>query len=358
MSPHQQCETCGLTVADCEFGGYHPPDVVEIATDQMLDAVHDLGREPHEYLRWPWRALDDLYGGMAPGTVHYVVAFSGMGKTTFITSAILEWQAARIMLDVMPLEIPPRTWRAYVACQSIGIDPGLMLSGDYAAREDAAELRERVKKALIAQTSREVVHFVHVHDTPEVNVASLRAAAKRAAARGARALIVDHIDHVGDGNDEKRARSLYEVSVAVNRAVLDVAEETGLVMICMSQANQEALKNSRDALAKYMPPRENHVLNGGTKRQVATGMIGLFRPLIPMPSGSDVEAFEGWKERVKRARAGLQAPQTALEPKTMGLVLMKNRNYGGREGGRVSLSWNEGRIVDRVALPYLLRRTG
>lgn len=347
MTRRDQCPTCGLALSLCQYEGYHPVDVPEIAADQMLDAVGDLGLDAGAYLRWPWRDLDALYGGMAPGTVHYVVAFSGMGKTTFISSAILRWREQRIMLDVMPLENRPRTFRTYLACQTIGVDPGLMLSGDYLARDDAAELRERVRAAVIAQTNREIVHLLHVHDVPEVNVAALRAAAKRATARGAKALIVDHIDHVSDTDGEKR-RSLHEISVAVNRAVLGIAQETGLVMLCMSQANQEALRNTSDHLAKYMPLRDNHVLNGGHKRQVATGMLGLYRPLLPLPSGSDPEAFEEWKETIKLARQGTTTPQTALEPYTMGVNLMKSRNYGGREGNRVSLAWEAGRIVDRA----------
>ena len=347
MTRGGQCPTCGLSLETCQYGGYHPRDVREIATDQILDAVEILGYEADAFLRWPWRVLDELYGGIAPGTVHYVVAFSGMGKTTFIGSAILRWLELGMPIDVMPLENKPNIFRAYLACQTLGIDPGLMMSGDYLKREDAKDLRERVRAALVAQTKEEMGELLDVHEAPRVSAHILHDAARRAKARGAKVLIVDHIDHVNDVDGNVK-RSLWEASVAVNREAHRVAKETGLPLILMSQANQEALRNSRDKLAKYMPPQENHVLFGGQKRMVATGMLGLYRPLLPLPSGSDPEAFEEWKETIALARQGTTTPQTALEPFTMGVNLMKSRNYGGREGNRVSLAWEAGRIVDRV----------
>ena len=99
MTRRGQCPTCGLSLETCQYGGYHPRDVREIATDQILDAVEILGYEADAFLRWPWRVLDELYGGIAPGTVHYVVAFSGMGKTTFIGSAILRWLELGMPID-------------------------------------------------------------------------------------------------------------------------------------------------------------------------------------------------------------------------------------------------------------------
>lgn len=345
MTRREKCETCGMDLERCFYAGAHPPEVAEIAADQVLEGCEVLSLEREDYLRWPWPVLDALYGGMAPGTVHYVVAFSGIGKTTFISSALLRWREQRIVTDVLPLEVRSKVFRTYVACQTLGIDPGLMLSGDYLEREDATELRERVRAALIAQTYRDVVHLMHVHDVRQVNVAALRTAARSAAARGAKVLVVDHIDHV-TGDDGEVRRSLYETSVAVNDAALDVAQETGLVLILMSQANQEALRNSHDHLAKFAPLRDNHVLMGGKKRQVATGMLGLYRPLLPVPSAA--EDVDDWKETIRLARQGATEPQTALEPYTMGVSLMKSRNYGSREGKRIALAWERGRIVDRT----------
>ncbi|HEX5178122.1 MAG TPA: DnaB-like helicase C-terminal domain-containing protein [Gemmatimonadaceae bacterium] len=350
------CEQCRLTLHECQWGGNHPPSASAVTSDQIADALLSLELHADCYVRWPWAALDDLYGGMAPGTVHYVVAFSGMGKSTFIGSATLRWAAVGTRVDVMPLEVRANTFRTYLACQSLGIDPGLMLSGDFWRRKDAIELRERVSDAVRSQIKEPFFSRVQVHGAADISAAGLRRAAQIARERGAEVLVVDHIDHVE--GDADRWQSQYGASVQVNREALRIAQDTGLVLICMSQANQAALSGSHDHLAKYAPLRDNHVLNGGHKRQNATGMIGLYRPLIAEPdngSQADVEAF---RESIRLARAGAREPHTVLEPRTMGINIMKSRTHGEREGKRIALTWDNGRIVDRSTLPYSLRVVG
>lgn len=348
------CEQCGLPQRECRWAGNHPPSASAVTSDQITDALLALEIHADSYVRWPWPALDELYGGMSPGTVHYVVAFSGMGKSTFISSAILRWGDAGRRVDVMPLEIQANTFRTYLACQSLGIDPGLMLSGDFHRREDGPELRERVSAAVRAQIKEPFFSRVQVHGAADVSAAGLKRAAWTARDRGAEVLVVDHIDHI-EGDPALR-RSQYEASVAVNREALRIAQDTGLVLICMSQANQSALSSSHDHLAKYAPLRDNHVLNGGHKRQNATGMLGLYRPLIAPPESGSQADIDAWKETIRLARAGDREPHTALELHTMGINLMKSRTYGQREGKRIALTWDAGRIVDREVFPWTLRR--
>ena len=348
-----RCDVCETTLERCRWNGEHPDPVAD-ANRQVSDAVYDLERNANEYLRWPWASLDDLYGGMARGTLHYVVGFSGIGKTTFITSAILLWHSLRLKIVVLPLEVRSNVFRTHLACQQLGINPGLMLSGDYLRRDDHEDLRARVRDAVIAQAKEPWSSHVVVHDAADVSVDTLRRAARVAVELEADVLIIDHVDHLE--TDPAARQSLYQASVQVNREALRIAQESDLVIVAMSQANQEALRsNGADQLAKYAPLRDNYVLNGGHKRQVASGMLGLYRPTLPAPEGGTAADLTAWKELIASARRGEREPQTALEPYVMGVNLMKSRAYGSREGKRITLSWENGRIVDRTALPYSLR---
>lgn len=303
------------------------------AASQVSDAMADLNVPADAYLRWPWPELDALYGGMAPGTTHYVVGFSGMGKTTMITSALDRWERAGIRLDVLPLELKANTFRTYMACQSVGIDPGLMLSGDYHKLLNWKELRGKVFDALLTQNDRETIR---VRSTDFVDVGALELACAEAQERGARALVVDHIDHIEAG---ARYTSQVEASVAVNKAAFRLAKDYRLVLILMSQANNDALKANGDHLAKYHPLRDTSVWMGAYKRQVATGMLGLFRPTRAMAPGESLEDFQG---AMKRARSGDDPPGGVLMAGRAGLSLMKSRNYGSREGQRMQLSVRDG----------------
>ena len=346
------CETCVGPVRDCPFNGQHPESAITVASSQVAASMAELDRHADTYVRWPWPSLDALYGGMAPGTLHYVVGFSGIGKSTFIASAIAKWADAGRKVHVMPLEVRPDMFRTYMACQSLSIDPGLVMSGDYKRRPDAADIQAKVEAALLAQCKEPFLSRVTVHGVPDVSVGALTQAVTHATEQQGEILVIDHVDHL---EGAAKGRSLYESSVEVNRAALKLAQRSELVIVAMSQANQGALANSQDHLAKYQPLKDNHVLNGGHKRQIAHGMLGLYRPVLDAPEGGTEADYEAWKETISLARRGEREPGTALEPMTMGVNLMKSRTYGSREGQRIALAWSNGRVVEKSVLPRSLR---
>lgn len=311
-----------------------PPHPEVEASDQIAQAIIDMERHPDLFLRWPWPLLDEMTGGMAPGQVWYVCAFSGVGKTTFMSSAINGWLDQGKKVCVLPLETKPNQFRTYLACQRLGIDPGDVFSGELRARNDPrldalkAEVRGQIH----------IVDKLRVKGTAEINVETFRDACEEAADFEADVLILDHIDHV-DGGD---GSNLYAESVRVNKAAKRFVDKYGLLMVLTSQLNTEAVKGT-DHLAKFQPPREQHVKFGGHKREIATGMLGIFRPVRRPKPGEDAEAF---KLACRAARAGELEPKHILEPNTMGLVNMKSRNYGGREGNRIALRYDRGRILN------------
>lgn len=319
-------------IHDAEFQ-QHP--VVEIS-DQVIDAVSDLQRHPDLYLRWPWGALDHMTGGMAPGEVFYVCAFSGIGKTTFVSSATNRWLDQGKRVYVLPLETKPKRFRTYLACQRLGIKPGDATSGELRARNDPqlpaliAELNTHIKKPLCDQ--------LRVKGVPSITLGLFEGACEEAADFGAHVVIVDHIDHIsaGDGTNQ------YAESLKVNRRAAEIAQEFGLILVLTSQLNTEAVRGT-DRLAKFSAPQEQHVKYGGHKREVAQGMLGLFRPIrAPLPGESPDE----YKSALRAARNGEVEPHTALMPHTMGVVYMKDRNYG-TDGRKCLLSVVNGRVEDR-----------
>lgn len=336
-SPAPRKPTPLLRIWDRERHDDAPHPDVE-ASDQIVDAVLDLDRHPDLYLRWPWRALDGLCDGMAPGEVHYVCAFSGGGKTTFLASAVNRWIDAKKRVYVLPLETEPKKFRTYLACQRLGIHPGDAFSGELRKRNDPAlpvlvtELRSQIKPP--------DSDHLRVKGVPAINVARLAEACEEAAEWQADVIIVDHIDHIAGGD----GTNLYAESVAVNKAVLDFARRYGLTLVLASQLNNDAVRGP-DRLACYEPPRESHVKMGAHKRENSSSMIGLFRPKRSATADEGPKAFAA---KLKAARAGEIEPREVLEQHTMGVVLMKSRNYGLRNWQKVTLRVENGRVVDNA----------
>jgi len=298
-------------------------------------------------VRWPWPSLDALTGGMAPGTVHYVIAYSGGGKSTFLRSAVLRWAEQGVPVDVLPLEEPPDVYKTQLACHAAGYDPGPILSGDVHRDINATAILDAVDGASRAMEQDlwydaewldRQRNPVRVDGAEGLTLARLTEACEIAAGRKAKIVLVDHVDHLTtDG------RGMYEESVAVNRGALRLAQKHELVLILASQANQQALQGSHDHLAKYAPLRDNHVAMGGHKRTIASSMLSLFRPLRSQEIGESSEAFA---QALKRARSGDADPQTVLAPGQVGVSLMKSRAYGAREGKRVILRWRRGSVIE------------
>ncbi|MDE2467502.1 MAG: hypothetical protein KGL35_01825, partial [Bradyrhizobium sp.] len=59
--------------------------------EQIADAVRTVELPITEYLEWPWPRLARTMGGMAPGTLGFLCAASGAGKTSFLMSAARRW---------------------------------------------------------------------------------------------------------------------------------------------------------------------------------------------------------------------------------------------------------------------------
>lgn len=318
---------------DIELPEIHP---TVMAANQVAGAVAHLERHPDELVRWPFPDLDLLTGPMGEGEVWFVCAFSGGGKTTFIVSAIEAWRQSKKRVYVMPLELQPNRFRTYLACMETGIYPGDALSGQLRSDPTRKNEREALKESLYSQTQKAYTDHVMISEQRAINVRGLERGMMEAKAFNADVVIVDHIDHIqGDARG-----SLFEASKQVNHAALKMGQDNGLLCVFTSQLNMEIAK--KDALAKYAAPQVQHVLFPTPKLTVATGMIGLYRPLRgPTPD----ENGDDYARAIKSARVGETDAAAALERNVMGVVAMKLRNYGQREGVRIKLAVEHGRVL-------------
>jgi KaiC/GvpD/RAD55 family RecA-like ATPase len=300
------------------------------------------------FLRWPWAALSRQTGGMAPGTVSYVCAFSGSGKSTFITSAIDAWLRQGKRIFHMPLETTAEEWRTRWACFRLGINAGDWLGGVAQEWPDWPQMQQAVDAELASQdVERSKKEGLWVDPVEAVTKAGFEDAMAKAKHYRADAVIVDHIDHIGE--DEGAAD--YQEARNVNNAVLRLAKRYGLRVIATSQLNLEAVKG--DALAKFMPPRLDHVFMGTAKIFGGIMMLGLYRPIrdrhpdepVPM-KGSGLE--DRYVEALRAVKNGSAEPSTVWKPGTMGVVTMKLRNQGKdrHEGQRCELGVEQGRVVE------------
>jgi len=312
-----------------------------LAANQVTEAILHLDRHPASFVRWPFPVLDALTGPMGPGEVWYVCAYSGAGKTTFVGSAIERWRVVGKRVYVMPLELQPWRFRTYLACMRLGIHPGDALSGQLRMMPDGEAKRAALKADLRDQVKSPYVEQVMVDPQRAITLKGLEKGLEQAHQFGADVVIVDHIDHVQPNNGA--SSNGYADATAVNMGVASMAQDNGMLLVCTSQLNNAIVANGQDHLARYQAPREHHVLMGGKKREVCTGMIGLFRPQRAPKAN---EAPEDYKAAMHAARTGAAEAHTMLEPAAMGVNAMKLRNYGQREGQRIVLGFENGRVTD------------
>lgn len=300
---------------------------------EVEEAIADLYRDPSEYHHLPWPALDKAIGGMPGGEICFVVAFSSNGKTLFLTSMLNEFfERTQKKIYYVGLESRPKTLRTHWACKRLGYDAGDFFSGKFLEWPNHSDIRATLNDEVNSQEKdEEKMSRVRFCPAPYIDAKTVKKAADAAEKFGADIFIIDHIDHI----DGAQGKDHYSQSREVNQAILNIAQDYGFLMLPASQLNNEAAKGNKIAL--HLPPQPQHVKMGGHKREIATWMLGLYRPLkVAGVSANDLKAVN----------AGLMQPMKICEPHTMAVVDMKHRFYGNREGERVYLRVEQGRVMD------------
>lgn len=309
--------------------------------EQIEHALNWVQKADSSVIHMPFRALADLTGPLTLGSVWYLIAFSGDGKTTLAMAMAEAWAAKGITVWYMGLETKPSELRVKVAAKALGLHPGDAMTGQL-PREDYHRLQDELLLMAEGLTSRSG-KYAHLLFSPAefVTAGTLIAEARKAHKRGAKVFIIDHIDHIGGDGTTGR-----DASEQANKALLQIAKKFPMVYLATSQANNEAVRTS--PLDRYQPLQPHHVWFPGVKRQVATGQIGVYRPM--QDPGNDAESIECWKQDVKAVREKRMEAWKILARRTMALNLMKHRDYGEREGQIVKLYTHKGQVRDRTSM--------
>lgn len=293
--------------------------------ERYLDLTHD------HFLQWPWKALHDAVGGMAPGTVHYIVCPSKGGKTTLSLSATRLWcqQGKKILYG--GFEMKAETLRTMFAAQDCGLDAGDVVSGAWLDWEDYGYHRQRMVEAYAAQRkpghwyqNLRFTSFEHVGPTQVQEMMDM------AKDWGADACIYDHVDEL----EGEPRQTDFAVSVASNKLILKLTKRHDLKTIITSQTNNTG--KSHDRWRDHKPLRDEIVRFGDIKKQVATTMIGFNRPIKPGLTKEE-------KERVEHGDLDIAE---CLMVGANRFNVMASRTYGKNIGRSGYLGWERGRIVD------------
>ena len=319
-------------------------DVRWEAGDQVAEALAELDRESSGFLRMPYPSLDAIVGGMAPGDIWFVAAFSGRGKTTLLTSIVDEYVAQGRTVYFMGLESRPNEIRTHLACsdltrrwyatggrEGVRVDGGDVLSGALQHTLEWPDTRRQLVASVEAQSSGEIRDQLVIDGSKFVTEAALRASCKKAAYLKTSLMVIDHIDHIGG---ESGGAATFEESVRACNTALSAAQQYGMRMLVATQLNNQGVRS--DPLAGFRPPQPHHVYLGPQKRMIASGMLGLFRPMKP-----NLDA-----DTLRAAKDGTADIAKVLEPNCMGIVCMKNRKQGRHEGKRITLGVEHGRVFE------------
>lgn len=313
---------------DLQEDGALPVHPDQTAEEQAREADKALRRKAEDFLHLPWSGLDVLVGGIAPGDVWFVGGYSGNGKTTLLMSALDLWFEMGKRVFYAGLESTANILRTIWACYRLGLVPGDVLSGALVHREDWPLTRERLIAEIRAQTQNAIGEQIYFSSEKFVNEERLAFLCEQAVALSSDVMIIDHVDHLeGSGN-------LYESSVRSMKVLLSLAQEHGIRVIAATQFNNEMIKGSR--VGMHQAPAPTAVYQGGHKRQIASGMLGIYRPF----------RFDITVDELKAFKDGKIDSSLVVEPNVMAVSVMKHRLYGNRQGKQAFLNVEKGKVTD------------
>ena len=350
-SPTVLCYHCGRAV-DLPQKGWKPGEKAYCSHHHLLvgtdpwvigqeaidyaEWMHDL--QPDELVRWPWQAVNDLAGPLAPGRLTYLAAFPGGGKTTFLTHCLYYWLAEGKTVTYLPLESDPGEVFVRLACLEIGASADDALSYRLAERKAAGDvmaqqIHENLTRAYRAfRDRRALLESLRILPIPSLTVKSFTKAVAVAEAMESDLIVVDHVDHVE--SDVGEHASEIHVSNALQAEALKAAKRLSIPVVLATQLNSSRTGNDR--LAHYRPPSTDWLYNKGKKEQMAANILGLSRVMrAGVPSD--------W---VSEVRAGLRPVQDVVLDNRMAVTGMKLRYGGGMKERTVQLAYEHGRIVD------------
>lgn len=305
-----------------------------LAEDQTKEALEHLYIAGEGAIAFPHPPVHALVGRIAPGRLVFVAANTGQGKTTFLLDHLDRWAMAGVVLDYLGTEQEPYELRTKWAALRCGVPAGVAVNGEWDLHPEGEEWQMRMGPAL-GELETRFGRQVLFHPEKFVTLPLIERACADAYRRGAQLLVIDHVDRIDVGVHEAQ----YAATLQLIRRLKELARDCNLVLVAASQMNRKSREGDR--LAAYRPPQLHHMQGGGMKEQEADVVLGLWRP-IRQPNAT--ESADEYAKILRAAREGAVPPSEFVEPDTMGVVVLKHRTWGNREGERCKLRVHRGRL--------------
>jgi replicative DNA helicase len=310
-------------------------DAKMISNDQTNTAMRNLFADPGECVEFPYPSLDAIVGRIAPGRLVFVMANTGQGKTTLMLDTLDRWAERHVQVDYVGTEQEPEELRTKWACLRVDVPAGVAVNRQWDKYDMGEYWREKVVEEM-AKIDDAYARQVKFHPDKFVTLAKIEAAAKDAALRGAKVLMVDHIDRVETGATDSEYLALKRIV----RRLKELARDHKMVLIVASQVNRKSREGDR--LAAYRPPQLHHMQGAATKEHEADVVLGVWRPIRQRKGSETPKEFSAL---LKAARAGDTAPLDVVDSNVMAVVCLKHRTEN-HEGMRCKLSLYHGRLTD------------
>lgn len=313
-------------------------DPLSIGRTAVFDAMELQEMDPSRMIRWPFQAVHDLAGVLVPKRVHYVAAFSGNGKTSFLSACYAKWVEQGFKVTYLPLESDPLETVTRVACARAGVsaDDALSMRLRIAADEgDPTAVRQRNDLMVafrLLMEDREFWDLFRIEPTETLTRRKFQQVVEAVYAMGSDILLVDHVDHVEADADDHSPE--IKISNQLQQAALACARLCNIPVVLATQLNSS--KATGDRLAHYRPPIMDWLYNKGKKEHVAAVCLGTYRPMLDNLDN----------DLLADAKSGLQPAWKVAKPHTMGVALMKGRYAGARKDTVAELEYRNGRLSD------------
>jgi replicative DNA helicase len=295
-----------------------------LSLEQVDGAREWLRQDPLRWVRLPWDTLTEAVGALHPGAYWLVGAYTGAGKSTFLSNCLMDFAARGTRTYYLPLEQRPDMVRILWAGLACGYNPNHVAQLEWGRLPPNA--RTEVQAFLDWQESdrgRDIVFFDEV-STPTVG--ELRATIARAGRQGYQVMVIDHFNRM--------AQPRYQDTVDLAQALKEGAKEWGLALLVAGQLNRG---DGRNPLRMYLPPTIEDVKQGNVIVEEADVALGLYRPLQATASKADLALV----------RAGMKDVAAFVEPNTVGVKVLKHR-FGPNTGRTYRLTFKAGRISDPI----------
>jgi replicative DNA helicase len=296
--------------------------VLAAGREQVLAALDRLAIDPMTLPRLPWDALTNVVGPIWPTDIWLVAAGTGSGKTTVLAHCAEHFVASRRRIYVLALEQSPNELRTAMAALALGYHPQWALVNAWTKLGTGAEAKIRAElKRQVSELEGRLIfspsETLTVHDL-EFELAT-------AASLGADLVLIDHLGQVDVGGYEGLRTFLKELKRAINAVQIPVLMAAQLG------------RGDRDILRPYRPPTSYDLEGGEVIAQIASVILGLYRPVMPMTVGDEREV-----------RRGSKSIREFVVPHAIGVTVMKHRVGGDVLGERILLHYERGRISDPV----------